>query len=234
MIFNKKRQSESILNPLVHQLIRSKRKSISLMVNENAELIVKAPIKTSIDFINQLIEKKQIWIEKTIKAASLKKHVPKKIENGENFYSYGIQYPLEIIDNTDFAIKFENGKFLLSSDCVQFGKNYFELWYKKQAKFYLRKRSLELAKLFKFNVKQVKISSADRRWGSCSSSGNINLSWRLMMAPIEIIDYVICHELAHLIELNHSDRFWQLVQNMVPDYKERRKWLKENGFRLEL
>ena len=234
MFFKPKKQLESKLNPIVHQLIRSKRKSISLMINENAELIVKAPMKTSIDFINQLIEKKKIWIEKTLNAVLLKKREPKKIESGEIFYSFGIQYPLEIIENVDFAIRFEKGKFLLSSDCVQFGKKYFELWYKKQANHYLKKRTFEFAQLYNFNVKLVKISSADRRWGSCSSSGNINLSWRLMMAPIEIIDYVICHELAHLIELNHSNRFWQLVQNMVPDYKERRKWLKDNGFRFEL
>ncbi len=234
MFFGKKKIADAKLDPIVRQLIRSNRRTISLLINQDAELIVKAPIKTDIEYINQLIHSKQKWIEKKKLEVSARKREPKTIANGEEFYFMGNKFPLEIIDDLRFAIKFVDNKFYLSADCVHFGKKYFELWYKKQAKLYFKNRTFQLAELHNFNIKAVKISSANSRWGSCSSSGSVNLSWRLIMAPVEISDYVICHELAHLIEMNHSANFWQIVNKMIPDYKENRKWLKDNGKILEL
>ncbi len=86
---------------------------------------------------------------------------------------------------------------------------------------------------FQKPIQQVKLKYTSSRWGSCSSSGNINLSTRLLFAPEEVIDYVIIHELAHLIEANHSHRFWKLVEDAMPEYREHEKWLKENGHRFD-
>ncbi|MCX6807530.1 MAG: M48 family metallopeptidase, partial [Patescibacteria group bacterium] len=80
--------------------------------------------------------------------------------------------------------------------------------------------------------KQIRVTSAKKRWGSCSHKGNISFSWRLIMATPSIIDYVIVHELAHLREYNHSKKFWQFVAKIIPYYKEQRKWLKDNGYTL--
>jgi len=82
---------------------------------------------------------------------------------------------------------------------------------------------------FKKQVKSLKFKYNQSNWGSCSNKGNLNLSTRLLFAPDDVVDYVIIHELAHLIELNHSDRFWKLVSDAMPDYKLKEKWLKENG-----
>ncbi|MEM3513203.1 MAG: M48 family metallopeptidase, partial [Thermoplasmata archaeon] len=87
---------------------------------------------------------------------------------------------------------------------------------------------------FGFKPKKIKITSGKTRFGSCTSKGYINLSWRLVLAPPEIIDYVIVHELAHLKEPNHSKKFWAVVEKFIPDYKTKRKWLKENGHLLIL
>ena len=78
------------------------------------------------------------------------------------------------------------------------------------------------------------ISSARTRWGSCSAKGTLSFTWRLVMAPLDIIDYVVVHELCHLKEMNHSRAFWERVETILPDYKRRRKWLKENGGALRL
>jgi predicted metal-dependent hydrolase len=75
----------------------------------------------------------------------------------------------------------------------------------------------------------IKITEARKRWGSCGSKGTLNFSWRLIMAPMEVIDYVIVHELAHIGQLNHSPTYWRKVAEILPDYKKREKWLKENG-----
>lgn len=76
---------------------------------------------------------------------------------------------------------------------------------------------------------RITIRMQKTRWGSCSSKGNLNFNALLMLMPDEIIDYVVVHELCHLLEMNHSKRFWNLVESILPDYRERRKWLKENG-----
>lgn len=85
-------------------------------------------------------------------------------------------------------------------------------------------------------VKHARITIRDQktRWGSCSSRGNLNFNWRLVMAPPPIIDYVVIHELAHLIELSHSPRFWETVERYCPDHREHRRWLREHGPRLAL
>lgn len=82
---------------------------------------------------------------------------------------------------------------------------------------------------FQKNIKSVNLKYNSSNWGSCSTKGNINLSTRLLFAPDEVIDYVIIHELTHLIEMNHSPKFWKIVKSIMPDYKEKEKWLKVNG-----
>lgn len=110
----------------------------------------------------------------------------------------------------------------------------FSLWkqavikiYKKSALQFIKPRVDYFANIMGVEPSSVKISSAVHRWGSCSESGNLNFSWRLIMAPQEAVDYVVVHELAHLKELNHSDRFWKIVSQILPDYKKREKLLKD-------
>lgn len=92
------------------------------------------------------------------------------------------------------------------------------------------RRVLELNQLhFRKSIKKIRFKNTSSRWGSCSNTGNLNFSTRLLFAPQDVIDYVIIHELAHLVELNHSDRFWALVEKAMPDYAEQEKWLKKNG-----
>ncbi len=101
--------------------------------------------------------------------------------------------------------------------------------YKKKAKNYIPNRVIELADIFWFKFNIIKITSAKTRWGSCTSKKNLNFSYRLILCPKEVIDYVICHELSHLKHMNHSRNFWNEVSNMMPDYKEHDRWLKKNG-----
>jgi hypothetical protein len=84
------------------------------------------------------------------------------------------------------------------------------------------------AEEYGFEVKKIRISSARTRWGSYSQTGTLSLTWRLVMAPLDVIDYVVVHELCHLREMNHSKAFWEQVEAILPDYKQRRKWLKDN------
>lgn len=101
--------------------------------------------------------------------------------------------------------------------------------YRQAAKEYIPKRVRFYADILQVDYGKITIRDQKTRWGSCSSSGNLNFNWRLILAPPKVLDYVVIHELCHRKEMNHSTRFWQYVESIMPDYKEQRKWLKDNG-----
>lgn len=106
------------------------------------------------------------------------------------------------------------------------------LKYKKLFRPVLEHRVSYYAKRMGVTYGRIAIRDQKTRWGSCSAKGNLNFNWKLSLAPLEILDYVVVHELAHRMEMNHSPRFWELVERILPDYRQRRNWLKENGRRL--
>ncbi len=108
----------------------------------------------------------------------------------------------------------------------------FERWYREQARLIINERVEFHARQNGFQYSRVGITSARTRWGSCSAKGALNFSWRLIQAPMEAVDYVVIHELVHTQIHNHSKNFWKRLEESMPDYRERRKWLKHNGHRL--
>lgn len=106
--------------------------------------------------------------------------------------------------------------------------------YRETAKEYFPKRAAYYAALLGVSYDRIRIAGQKTRWGSCSSNKTLSFNWKLMLAPPKVLDYVVVHEICHLREMNHSPRFWALVESLMPDYKQQRKWLKENGHTLEL
>lgn len=104
-----------------------------------------------------------------------------------------------------------------------------EKQYRKEAKLRLKDRVDYYAPIMGVTYDRIAVKAAKTRWGSCSAQGNLNFHWKLILMPQEVLDYVVVHELAHRKEMNHSPRFWAEVEKILPDYKIRRKWLKENG-----
>ena len=100
---------------------------------------------------------------------------------------------------------------------------------REQARTVLTRKSDEYAKRLGVSYQKIRIGNQRTRWGSCSSKGTISYNWRLILMPEEIMDYVVVHELCHLLEMNHSPRFWRLVAEVLPDYAKRRTWLKQHG-----
>ena len=131
-------------------------------------------------------------------------------------------------------MSFENSFFYLSINHLQSAEKIFLEWYRQQALQKISERVRFYYAITNLKYHKIKISNAKKRWGSCSSQGNLNFSWRLIMAPLEVIDYVVVHELVHLEEKNHANRFWNKVEKILPDYKIQKKWLKENGHNLKL
>jgi predicted metal-dependent hydrolase len=215
-----------------YKIIRSKRRTIALQVNSDATLTVKIPYGISMGYVERFIEEKRNWIEK--KQAQFKeakgKHKPKQFTEGEEFLFAGRAYPLEIVPGSKAKIALTaEGKLRITEKCLEAPKHYIEWFYKQFAKKHINERTREIAETFGYKYTSIKINSAKTRWGSCSMRGNLNFSWRLVIMPPEMIDYVIVHELVHLEIKDHSKRFYARMSELMPDHKRREKWLKENS-----
>ena len=219
----------------IDQVIRSNRKTVALIITADAKLVVRAPIHYPSEKIEALVRQKSDWITK--KLALTRKRIAakeKSINNEKKKYWYlGKQYEMNVMPVDSPTIRFD-GKFIISRRVAAQTDRIFIRWYRTQARSLLEERTAMIAKKYGFTYKKIKITSARTRWGSCSTSGTISFPWRLVMAPIEIIDYVVVHELVHTVERNHQKGFWSKVAVIEPNYKDRIRWLKANGSKLQL
>lgn len=218
----------------INKLVRAKRRTIAIIIERDGSLTVRAPKRATLQDIEQFIHEKTAWILRTRQRIQALIEIPKKqYIHGEKFLLLGNEYELRLVPPQRPALKFENG-FALGHTSQKRAQTLFTTWYKEQALGTLSERVHHYAKLHGFEPRQVKITSAKTRWGSCSSNGNLNFTWRLVMAPLEVLDYVVVHELAHLKVKDHSSKFWKLVESIDPQYKIKRKWLRLNGEKLNL
>ena len=217
------------------KVIRSNRKTVSLQINENAELVVRVPNQISTEKILQIVEQNSNWIARNRRAMLFKisESQPKKFIEGEEFLYLGKSFKLKISRKLNGQLHIEDDHFILGANVLDRRKAFLE-WYKNAAFLKLSERTAIIARNSELKYSAIKITSAQKRWGSCSRDGGINYTWRLVMAPIPIIDYVVLHELAHTVARNHSSRFWNIVKKNMPDYPIRQKWLRDNVFNLRI
>jgi predicted metal-dependent hydrolase len=150
----------------------------------------------------------------------------------ELFY-LGKKYPLKLRANKKSIVEFEDALYVASIN-PRITKRYLTSWYRQQARKIISQRVNYYAKISGSRFNTMGISDANTNWGSCSTYKNLHFNWRLVMAPLPVIDYVITHELAHLTEMNHSRQFWETVRKMFPLYRQYRTWLKRNGEYLKI
>lgn len=218
-----------------YKLVRSKRKTISIVIDKNADVIVKAPNGVSQRYVEDFVNTKQDWIEKNVKkmSAVAKKRQPKKYDGGEIFMVFGKEYAM-CISSVDDKIRIYEDKIFFPSKFLDNPNEHMVKWYIGIAKKYLVIRTEQIAAQLNLKYNKVKVTRADKRWGSCSSKKNINFSYKLIMANEVAVDYVIIHELCHLLHMNHSRLYWNSVASIMPRYKEQKKYLKTNEFKFIL
>ena len=219
----------------IEKIIRSKRKSIAMYINDDAVLIVRAPFNTSEETINKVVLKYKNRLQKTQKEVQLRnlKLNKKEFNTGEKFLYLGNYYNLKLVNNPEILLDFKD-EFLLSKEYLSYAKNIFIIWYKRRAYETISQRVRLYAQKRGFKYNKINITNAQKRWGSCSHQGNLSFTWRLIMAPLPIIDSVVVHELVHLETKNHSKAFWNKVGSLDPEYKEHKDWLKNNRHLLRL
>jgi predicted metal-dependent hydrolase len=212
-----------------NQIIRSKRKTLALVVKPDATVLVRAPLHASKAVIEEFVEKNRGWIEKHhAKALAYLRPGPRQYVRGESFQYLGTTYPLEIREGQKEPLRLE-GSFHLAVSRQSDAVSVFERWYRGQARQVLTARVDLFARQHDFHYKGIRITSARTRWGSCSATGSLSFSWRLVQAPLAVVDYVVVHELVHTVFHDHSKQFWHRVGTVMPEYKEHRRWLREHG-----
>jgi len=219
----------------IDQIIRSRRRTIALIVNHDGSLIIRAPLRATQKQIENFVEQKAGWIkskQKLVKT-TYARFMPKQYINGEEFLYLGVSYRLEIVDDPVHPLRLADHLYLSRSVLAR-AEKIFTGWYRAQAKTVIAGRVKVYADRHGFKYRKVNITKAQARWGSCSPHGNLNFSSRLVMAPMPVIDYVVVHELVHLNEKNHSKSFWDKVKTILPDYKQQVQWLRINGHMLRL
>jgi predicted metal-dependent hydrolase len=220
----------------IDKIVRSARKSIGIEIGKDASLIVRAPKNTPIETIEKVVSEKERWIrEKQQLMRERIESIPdRKFESGETLLLLGKEYPLLVSEDAMPHVSFSGYKFVLRKRYQGQARRLFFVWYRKKAAEIIPPRVEHYARLHSISYGKVNVSWAAGRWGSASSKGTLNFSWRLAMAPIMVIDYVVVHELAHILEPNHSRRFWDRVAEMYPNYQRARRWIADNGHLLTL
>ncbi len=221
--------------PHISQIIRSQRKSFGLELKPDGRLIVRAPHAATRAQIEAVVAQKAAWIAKTRArlASQAAQHPPKTFSPGEQFWYLGEQYPLRLTDRQRPLLDLD-GAFNLSRQARSQAKDVFIAWYREETRQITQSLIEPYVKHYGFKVNQVRVTSARTRWGSCSGKGNLNFTYRLCMAPLSVVEYVVVHELVHLNVPNHSRAFWAEVARINPTYQTSRAWLKQHGRLLTL
>ena len=224
-----------------YSLIRNERKNVSISVEPNKYIVVKAPLGLSNDEVLIVVKGKAKWI--TQKLFEMKEIESRKYHrqyvNGESFLYLGRNYSLQLVDDITVkkpVVKLYRGKLYVTTPTrnEEIIKKAITKWYQEKAKEKIPERVAYYENYFIEKRGRIVIKEQQKRWASCTKEGTLMFNWKGIMAPANILDYIIVHEMCHLRYMNHSTEFWEMLGRVLPDYEVRREWLKNNGIKLEL
>jgi len=220
---------------LEYEVIYSQRRTIGISVERDRKVIVRAPKQASLEAVSAAVERKRLWIWERLhdprKYADV--HKKKEFVAGEAFLFLGQNYALELVNEPRGEIRFKGRRFELSRYDIGSAHQLFRYWFLAQAKVHISPRTATLASTMGIKLARISVRDLKYRWGSCTPSGVITFNWRIIQAPTIVIDYLIAHELAHLLEHNHSTEFWNIVAVHAPAWAKAKNWLRRYGSHLE-
>lgn len=223
-----------------YQLERRRgRRNVSLFVRRREGLLVRAPRRFPLRDIEALLREEENWIRKGLREREdwLRDNPPMKFESGEALSLLGVDWSLRVERESSrkrAQVSAAEGVLVLKLPEQSEAGDVLRAWLRRLARKVLLERTRHWAEETGLHPKRITQRDNRSRWGSCSSEGSLNFNWKLVLAPPEVLDYVVVHELCHLEEPNHSSAFWKLVESVLPDYEKHRRWLRDHGDRLEL
>lgn len=226
---------------IAYELVRSPRRTADIVIEPDGRVIVRAPEDIPAERIEDMIESKRLWIYKNLAEwRDLNAtRVIREFRNGEGFLYLGRSYRLLLVANQAEPLLLKGGRFCLRRDLVDLGevpaaKAAFRNYFVNRGMERITQRVGYFAPKAGIQAKKIDVRELGSRWASCSPSGNLAFHWKCMMAPPRIIDYIVVHELCHMHHMDHSDAFWNEVDKLMPDFYERKEWLRKNGAAMDL
>lgn len=219
-----------------YEVIRSRRATTDIIIERDGRVVVRAPMGSDDREIREIVHSRRYWIYKSL--AEWKDlnatRVLRQFKNGEGFLYLGRSYRLRLVADQEKPLQLKNGRFRLRRDLVDRGeiaaaKAAFRDYYIARGMDRIPQRVAYYAPKADVSPAGVTVRELGHRWASCAPSGRLAFHWKCMMAPQTILDYIVVHELCHLRHPDHDDAFWNEVDKILPDYPERKEWLRRNG-----
>ncbi|MCK5640754.1 MAG: M48 family metallopeptidase [Gammaproteobacteria bacterium] len=219
----------------------SPRKTTDIVIERNGAISVRPPTNFTPEQVDAVVESKRMWIYrnlaewKDLNASA----VAREWVNGETFLYLGRAYRLSLVSDQSCDLQLKEGRFCLSRAVIEQGgtaaaRQAFESYYINKGMQRISERVAWFAPKVGVQVSSIKVKEMGYRWASCGKSGTLNFHWKCMMAPPKIIDYIVVHELCHFHHRNHTDAFWNEVDKVMPDFRERKEWLRVQGASLDV
>ena len=219
-----------------YSVARSTRKTAAIYVERDGTVTVKAPQAASEQQVQRLVERKLPWIYRTQAKWSELNHEPtgKEFVSGETFYFLGQACRLDVASDVSEPLLLVGDRFVLHADRMYQAEELLRAFYRRAG--YERLPGLIATHSQSMGVRpgRLRVWELNHRWASCSPAGNLNFHWRALGAPLDVLHYLVVHELAHLKERNHTPQFWQFVEMEMPGWREASDWLKSHGARMSL
>ena len=216
------------------------RKTMSIEVEPSGEVNVISPLGVTENIILDKVKSKANWIvQRQYEVESINVHkINREAVNGESYLYLGRNYSLQIkdINTKDIDVKLLRGKFIISTytrnqDKIKLA---LEQWYREKTLLRVEERIKYFKQYFNIEPKEIRVKEQKKRWASCTLSNELLFNWRCSMAPANILDYIVLHEMVHMIYKDHSQEFWNKVAAIMPDYEVRKHWLRDNGIKLDI
>ena len=224
-----------------YQVIRSRRATADIVIERDGSIVVRAPETIPDERIEDMVEAKRLWIYKNLAEwRDLNAtRVLREYKNGEGFLYLGRSYRLLLVAEQNEPLLLKNGRFSLRRDLVDAGsiaaaQSAFRDYYIARGQERISRRVNYYAPKVGVTHRELSVRELGHRWATCSPTGDLAFHWKCMMAPQTIIDYIVVHELCHFHHLDHTDAFWNEVDKVIPNYGERKEWLRKNGAGLDV
>jgi predicted metal-dependent hydrolase len=204
-----------------------RRKTLGLTVDRSGELVAHAPAQTSIEELSRWVEKKLLWVHRklALKEESAPRLRAPEYVTGEAFCYLGRRYRLKLVEHQERPLQFDGTRFFLRRDAVPKADALFREWYVTAGAEWLKRRVETLSARAGAKPRGLEVRDLGFRWGSCGRNGVLYFHWKLLQLPVRLVDYVITHELMHLREPHHGERFWKSLEEAMPDWKKRKEEL---------
>ena len=215
------------LNDLVFEVRRSdRRKTLGLTVDRGSELVAHAPFGTSAADLTIWINTRLLWVYRklALKHESAPKTLAPQYVSGEAFFYLGRPFSIKVIPNQEPPLQFDGTRFLLRRDARP-AEDHFRAWYMDTGAEWLRQRVDRLSRRTTRRPEKVEVRDLGFRWGSCGKGGVLRFNWKLLQLPVRLVDYIIMHELIHLVEGHHGPEFWHALGCAMPDWQRRKDTL---------